>query len=352
MAEKNYYSILNVPRSATSEEIKQAYRILALKFHPDKNKEPEAEERFKEIVEAYAILNDDEKRNQYDRSREERIFYTSSKKTSEEYGGPDISFEGPMFNTTKPTFEYPDTGKTFIDHFFDDILDDEDYLTEKINDLLSVHGSDRCNPRKSRPFSEEQFFNDIPNTPNKKFKRQDPAVEEDLLLSLEELFTGATKKLKISRKVHNQFGNYTIEEKIIIVSIMPGWKEGTNITFPNEGDRKPGVQPADVVFKLKDKTHRHFTRDSENNLIYWCKMSLRDALVGASVEIPTIDGKTLRINHDKIVQPGTQKLIKGEGLPRPKNPSTRADLIIKYDILFPNYLSPHQRQVVIDSLPR
>lgn len=333
MAEKDYYLILNVPRSATKEEIKKAYKLLAFKFHPDRNDNPEAEESFKEVVEAYTILSDDEKRHQYD-SRESH-FYTNFKYTR----------NGPVFKTTSSNYEYQDP-RTFIDDFFD-----ESYITEMMNGFTPfVHGSDRSNPRKTRSF-EDNGTNFIP-TPNKKSKRKDPAVEKELLLSLEEIFTGATKRFKTSRKVYNQLGNYSVEEKILVVDVMPGWKEGTNIAFPCEGDRKPGFEPADVVFKLKDRTHKHFTRDSENNLIYCCKMSLRDALVGSSVEIPTIDGKTLRINHDRMVQPGTQKIIKGEGLPRQKNPSARADLIIKYDIFFPNYLSPQQRQVIIDSLPR
>jgi DnaJ-class molecular chaperone len=340
--DKSYYTILNVSRLANTDEIKQAYRNLALRFHPDKNNSAGAEERFKEIVEAYGALMDVKKRGLYDHFREERLRHGSSPKSNSDlFGGPDI------------------TGFTGPNGFFDD----EDFLDDMIDKMEDVSvdndAGSRTRSRKTRsgPTFEDTFFRYDINigdfrTPNKKPKIQDPSVEKELLVSLQEISTGVTKKLKISRKSYHQDGSYSIEDKILVVIVMPGWKEGTKITFSNEGDRNPGVIPADIIFKLKDKVNKDFSRDNENNLIYICRMPLRDALVGASIDIPTIDGKTLRITHDEIIQPGTQQLIKGEGLPLPKNPTLRADLIIKYDIFFPNYLSPHQRELIIDSLPR
>ena len=107
-------------------------------------------------------------------------------------------------------------------------------------------------------------------------KQQDPPVVHDLRVSLEDVLSGCTKKMKISRKRLNPDGHTTrTEEKILEVQIKKGWKEGTKITFPKEGDETPRNIPADVVFVLKDKLHSVFKRDG-SDIIYTAKILLRD----------------------------------------------------------------------------
>lgn len=107
-------------------------------------------------------------------------------------------------------------------------------------------------------------------------KQQDPAVVRDLKVSLEEVLTGCTKKMKISRKRLNPDGQTTrSEEKILEVQIKKGWKEGTKITFAKEGDETPRNIPADIVFVLKDKPHPVFKRDG-SDIVYTTKIPLRD----------------------------------------------------------------------------
>lgn len=111
-------------------------------------------------------------------------------------------------------------------------------------------------------------------------KQQDPAVVRDLNVSLEEVLTGCTKKMKISRKRVNPDGQTTrSEEKILEVQIKKGWKEGTKITFAKEGDETPRNIPADIVFVLKDKPHPVFKRDG-SDIIYIAKIPLRDVSQG------------------------------------------------------------------------
>lgn len=107
-------------------------------------------------------------------------------------------------------------------------------------------------------------------------KQQDPAVVYDLQVALEEILSGSTKKMKISRKRLNPDGrSIQTEDKILEVQIKKGWKAGTKITFPKEGDETPTNIPADVVFVLKDKPHPVFKRDG-SDIIYTAKISLRD----------------------------------------------------------------------------
>ena len=175
--------------------------------------------------------------------------------------------------------------------------------------------------------------------------QQDPAIETPLYVGLEEIFNGCTKKLKIDRQIILQDGSIGREDKILHVEVKPGWKAGTRITFTQEGDRKVGVLPADIVFVVRDKEHEHFKRDSENNLIYVVKLNLKDALCGCFLNIPTIDGRNLPIQVNEVIQPGTQKRIRGEGLPIPKLEGQRADLIIAFDVSFPTQLSYDQKEL-------
>lgn len=107
-------------------------------------------------------------------------------------------------------------------------------------------------------------------------KQQDPPLVHDLQVSLEEILNGCTKKMKISRKRLNPDGRTTrSEEKILEVQIKKGWKEGTKITFPKEGDETPTNVPSDIVFVVKDKPHPVFRRDG-SDIVYPAKISLRD----------------------------------------------------------------------------
>lgn len=107
-------------------------------------------------------------------------------------------------------------------------------------------------------------------------KKKDSPVVHELKVSLEEVFSGCTKKMKISRKRLNPDGcSMRSEDKILTVDIKRGWKEGTKITFPREGDETPTNIPADVVFVVKDKPHPLFRRDG-SDIIYPARVSLRD----------------------------------------------------------------------------
>ncbi|XP_026706090.1 dnaJ homolog subfamily B member 13 isoform X1 [Athene cunicularia] len=98
--------------------------------------------------------------------------------------------------------------------------------------------------------------------------KQDPPIVRDLYLSLEDLFYGCTRKIKISRRVMNEDGQTsTIRDKILVIDVQPGWKQGTRITFEKEGDQGPNVIPADITFVVQEKVHPRFKR-TNNDLIY------------------------------------------------------------------------------------
>lgn len=192
-------------------------------------------------------------------------------------------------------------------------------------------------------FGDDDFDFTSPD-PFKKQTVQDPAIETNIQVGLEELATGCTKRLKICRQVLTPSGGTSREEKILTIEIKPGWKAGTKVTFERHGDQKPGVIPADLIFVIGDKPHQYFKRDADNNLLYTTKVSLRDALIGCILQIPTIDGRVLSVQLNEIIQPGAQKRIPGEGLPLPKCPGQRGDMIVTFDVEMPTNLSMEQRQ--------
>ncbi len=156
--------------------------------------------------------------------------------------------------------------------------------------------------------------------------------------------------MKISRRVYDESGGSRQEEKVLTISVKRGWKAGTKVTFAKEGDQIPGKVPADIAFIIRDKPHPTFNRDG-SNLVYTAKLTLRDALCGTTLRVPTLlDGeKEVNLRND-IVKPTTTRRLQGFGLPFPKEPSRKGDLIVKFDIQFPDRLSESSKQILNDVL--
>ena len=180
-------------------------------------------------------------------------------------------------------------------------------------------------------------------------KPQHPAIVKELFLSPEEILSGTTKKLKITREVLNPDGMTTrSEDKILTIDIKAGWKAGTKITFPKEGDQTPITEPADYVLVIKDKPHPLFVRDG-TDLKHTVELPLIDALCGSMIQVPSLTGREIPVALNDVVKPTTQKRIQGEGLPFPKNPSKRGDLIVEFNIVFPDKIPQATKEVLKDS---
>ncbi|KAM7241804.1 hypothetical protein CapIbe_006275 [Capra ibex] len=335
---KDYYQTLGLARGASDEEIKRAYRRQALRYHPDKNKEPGAEEKFKEIAEAYDVLSDPRKREIFDRYGEEGL------KGSGPSGGSSGGTNGTSFSYTfhgDPHAMFAEFfgGRNPFDNFFGQRNGEEGM---DIDDPFSgfpmgMGGFTNMNFGRSRPAQE----------PTR--KKQDPPVTHDLRVSLEEIYSGCTKKMKISHKRLNPDGkSIRNEDKILTIEVKRGWKEGTKITFPKEGDQTSNNIPADIVFVLKDKPHNIFKRDG-SDVIYPARISLREALCGCTVNVPTLDGRTIPVVFKDVIRPGMRRKVPGEGLPLPKTPEKRGDLIIEFEVIFPERI-PQTSRTVLEQL--
>ncbi len=264
---KDYYSILGVSRSASDDELKKAYRKLALKYHPDKNKAAGAEEKFKEIGEAYDVLSDPKKRQVYDQFGEEGLKggagsggggginpESSGGFTYTYHGDPRATFSQ-FFGTSNP-FEmfFNSAGGMPGGHGVHGGVEGMDIDLEGL--LGGMGGGRGGGPFRSHTFHgghEMGGHGGGFNPRNAKESRvQDPTIEKELHIGLEDIAKGVEKKMKISRRVYDEMGSSRCEDKVLTITVKPGWKSGTKITFAREGDKIPGKVNNDQIEKILD----------------------------------------------------------------------------------------------------
>ncbi|XP_070492868.1 dnaJ protein homolog 1-like [Chironomus tepperi] len=320
---KDYYKILEINKGASDDEIKKAYRKLALKYHPDKNKERGAEDKFKEVAEAYEVLSNKEKRQAYDQfGNADYTEYPSSRPNQHQQNF--YTFQG-------------DGRQTFRDFFgTDDIF--------SAFSQFSSFDFPQMNPQfdsfPSRSFGGNSYM------------KQDPPIQYELWVSLEDIYRGGIKKYKINKTNYVGNGQVYQEEKILNIEIKPGWKAGTKITFPKEGDKRPNIIPADIIFILRDQPHKLFTR-VDNDIEYSASISLKEALCGNLIlNVPTLSGEIRKIDfRNEIITPYTTKIIPNFGLPNHKDPRMFGSMKINFKIRFPSTLSQDERNQLMAILP-
>uniref|UniRef100_A0A1J3JF74 DnaJ-like protein subfamily B member 13 n=1 Tax=Noccaea caerulescens TaxID=107243 RepID=A0A1J3JF74_NOCCA len=210
---------------------------------------------------------------------------------------------------------------------------DENYLNSPFYDIS------KAQPRSNGDDIFGEFFGFSGGSSGNKKKAA--AIESKLACTLEELYKGASKKIRISRVVLDVFGNSHTVEEILKIDLKPGWKKGTKITFQEKGNQAPGVIPADLIFVVDEKPHSVYKRDG-NDLIVEKKISLLAALTGLTIGLTTLDGRNLNIPVLDIVKPGQEIVIPNEGMPT-KDSSKRGDLRINFEILFPSRRTSEQK---------
>lgn len=295
----DYYGVLQIPRTSTSIEIKKAYRGLALEFHPERLKQPNAKEVFTLICEAYDVLGDPFRRAIFDQYGEEGL--KSGVPTKDQFIHP-YHYHGDPLLTYREFFG--------TDSPYADLLD---YL-------------------KNPPTIYD-------SGDNKAVKEKKPPIKHPLALTLHEIFFGGVKKMKIHRLtfVDEKQTRTEIREKILSIPIKPGIRPGTEIVFFEEGDQNPAYEPADIIFVTEDRPHEVFVREG-NDLVMVIDLCLDEALLGTTVTVNTIDHRTIRIPITDVVGYGYEKIVEGEGMPILEKYPEKGDLKIKFNIKFPTYL--------------
>lgn len=347
--ETKLYDQLGIKANATSEEIKKAYRKAAMKWHPDKNKNStEASEKFKECSQAYEILSDPEKRKIYDAYGLEFLLRGGTAPPPESGGGSfgaggmpqGFSFSTGMPNGGAGAFPFGQ-GSGFTFRSAEDIFADFsrsdggaglDDLFANLAGARYANAGGRARARGSGSFSAMRSQEPVAEV---------STVEQPLPLTLEEIFSGVTKKMKVKRKTYDESGKLSRVEQILEVPIKPGLKKGSKIKFHGVGDQVEGGRQ-DLHFIVEEKPHPLFKR-VDNDLVHDLNLDLKEALTGFSKRVATIDGKQVPVEKGGPTQPGSEDRFPGLGMPISKKPGERGDLVIKYNVKFPTSLTPQQK---------
>ncbi len=315
---KDYYKILEVEKGASQDELKKAYRKLALKYHPDRNKDDKtAEERFKEVGEAYAVLSDPEKRKQYDTfgSTDFRQRYSQE----DIFQGSDISdilremgLGGDFFSR----FTGGRGGGGFRSYTF----------------TGGRPGAGQAGGPGMGGFDYGQAFGGY----GQPGMAKGTDLVYELPVSLSEVLSGASKMVSYRR-------GGKLEK--VSVKIPPGIATGQKLRLSGKGEPGPqGAPDGDLFIKVRVLDEAGWRRDRDD-LEKLVDIPFTQAALGHTMEVATLDGKTLSVKAPKGAQNGARLRLKGQGLPHFKG-SGRGDLYVKLNVKVPKRLSKRQKELL------
>jgi len=319
---KDYYSTLGVAKTATDKEVKQAYRKLARKHHPDVNpKDKSAEAKFKEINEAYEVLGDPEKRKKYDELGANWRMYEQAGAQGQGPGG----FGG--FN--------PGAGGGWNVNAGGGPGGYRRVTEDELRDLFGGEDS---------PFSDffQTFFGGGGETTRRTRGRAGRApragrdMEQEIELGLEDAYHGAMRRLSI-----NQDGR----ARTVDVRIPAGVTEGSRVRIPGEGEPgSGGGQAGHLYLRIHLAPHPRFERKGRD-LYTRVSVTLTTAVLGGEAEVRTLGGQTLRLKIPPATQNGQVFRLKGHGMPATGKPDDKGDLYATIDVQLPRSLTPEQKKL-------
>ena len=295
---RDYYKILGVNKNSTAEETKKAFRKLARKYHPDVNSgDKSAEKKFKEVNEAYEVLSDPGKRQKYDELGSNWKYY--QKERADPFGA-----------NVPPGFR-EGSGRS-------------GFRTASDEEIRSMFGEN--------PFSDffHTFFDGQKFSAQRRAPRRTKGrdIEHRLEISLSQAFHGLTQRLSLSsgKRIHS-----------VEVRIPPGVTHGSRIRVAGEGESILGGKQGDLYLRIALKSHPDFER-KKRDLHVKIATSVTTAVLGGDVEVPTIDGTSIRLKIPESTQQGQVFRLKGKGMPT-LNGKSRGDLYVTLKIYLPSKLS-------------
>lgn len=332
--ETGYYDLLGVKPSCTADDLKKAYRKLALKFHPDKN--PDEGERFKAISQAYEVLTNAEKRRLYDMGGEKAI-----KEGGMSSSSPMDIFD--MFFKPRRGHEGPRRGKDMTFALAVTLEELYNGSTRK----LKVSRKEICTTCNGSGSKNPNVGPDTCTTCRGSgmtisIERLGPSIVQQVQTVCNDC-GGQGKKIALKDRCKTCEGNKVVKNsKVLEVHIDKGMVDNQRIPFIGEADQDPSYEPGDINVILEQKDHEVFKRSNTINLIMNMKITLTEALCGFQKSITTLDGRNLVITvyPGEVIKHGEIKFIVGEGMPTYKNPFEKGKLIIQFTVDFPQAIDP------------
>lgn len=360
---RDYYDVLTLTRSASKEEIKNAYRKLALQYHPDRNKSPGAEEKFKEISEAYAVLSDDEKRKRYDTYGHvgaEEVFRGSEANFDEIFR--DMGFSGvrdifeqifggrgggfsSMGGNDPFGFSFGGGRRKGQDILYDIELSLEEVLKgrkeeielpklEKCNNCGGTGAARGTKPRKCsvcngqgqtrRIYSQNRFSTFVSLEPCRTCQGQGEIIDKPCNIC------NGSGRVRTSKKID--------------LEIPAGVEDGMTLQLRGEGEPSENGLSGDLLIRVHIRHHPLFERLEDGHLLYGLNLKFTDLALGTEVQVPTLDG------HEKLkipqgTQPNAILKIKGKGLPR-YGGYGKGDLLARINVKIPTKLNDRQKSLL------
>ena len=353
MAEKrDYYEVLGVAKNATKDEIKKAYRKLAIKYHPDKNPgDKEAEEKFKEAAEAYDVLSDDTKRQRYDQfghagvggaagggfSDVNDIFTHFGDIFGDLFGGG-ASFGGFGGGSRGRAVRKGSNLRVRVKLNLSEIVSG----TEKTIKIKKKVTCTACNG------SGAATSNDVQSCPDCKGSGYVIRMVNGIFGRMQQQSPcprcGGEGKI-ITHKCPHCSGEGVVDaEETVTVQIPAGVADGMQLNVPGKGNapRHGGVN-GDLYVLISEEEHPQLERDG-NDLIYTLDISFPDAVLGANVEIPTVEGN-VKIHIDEGTQSGKILRLRGKGVPD-VNGYGRGDLLVNVQVYVPKNVTKDEKKIL------
>jgi len=349
---RDYYEILGVPKPASNTEIKDAYRKLALKYHPDRNKSPDAEDKFKEISEAYAVLSDDNKRKQYDILG--HAGFDQRYTTEDIFRGAD--FES-IFRDLGFGFGFRDLFSVFFgernfgrrvtrgrDLAYDLEINLEEAAkgSEKEIEIARIEKCELCKGNGAAPGTSPRTCSKcrgsgkVQNVNRSRFGMFVQVIPCSSCGGRGKIIDSTCPKCKGS--------GLAKRNRRITVKVPVGMGEGYQLRLEGQGEIPPNRgQPGDLYIIVHVRPHRFFRR-SGNDLLYNLKVDFPRAALGTQISVPTLDGDTtLKIRPG--TQPGEVIKLKGKGMPRLRGYG-KGDLLVRIEVTVPKKLTKQQKALL------
>ncbi|KAJ7035015.1 hypothetical protein C8F04DRAFT_547929 [Mycena alexandri] len=335
------YKVLDIHKSASEKDIRHAYKKLSRKFHPDKNKDPGAEDKFVEIAHAYEVLSDPTKRDIYDRHGEEGL---KAHEGGQRQANPFDMFSN--FFGGGQQQQQTRRGPSSVSEFEVDLSDI--YKGASIDFMVKKHIlCDHCRGSGAASDRDIHTCSGCGGSGVKLVKQQIfPGMFAQSQVTCNDC--GGRGKI-IAKTCPHCDGNKVVDHTAhFTLEILPGMPEGHEVVFEGESDESPDWEAGDVVLRVRSRKNKGGWRRKEGSLYWRETIGVDEALLGFDRNLTHLDGHIVRLQRKGVTQPGFVQTIEGEGMPHFERP-TFGDLYVEYNVVLPIEISPQTRRKLTEA---